>query len=160
MKKIIDVTGKLDITMDAREWCKLSYPGHKNGCPNYGERETCPPKIKTIYECFDLSKQHWLAVVSFDLAAHVERLKEIHPDWSERQLFCCLYWQGSVRKQLKELCEDFVKNKSEICFSNCPEAMGINVFTTLSKFDVKLTKNPKNIVYKVALIGYPKEFKK
>ncbi|KKK81159.1 hypothetical protein LCGC14_2816310, partial [marine sediment metagenome] len=34
--KILEVTNDLIIDHRAREWCKLPYPNHPRGCPNYG----------------------------------------------------------------------------------------------------------------------------
>ena len=31
---------ELVIDMRAREWCKMTYPGHPNGCPNYDHKDT------------------------------------------------------------------------------------------------------------------------
>ncbi len=159
MKEIIDVTGKLVIDYRAREWCKLPYHNHPNGCPNYGNREDCPPKAEKVENYFNLTLPHWLAIVDFDLESHKNKMKIIHPDWSDYQLKCVLYWQGGVRKKLKELCEDFIfENITEnIEYRTCPEAMGVHVISTMKKLGYKISKNIKNTVYKVTLIGYPNE---
>ncbi len=34
-------------------FCKLSYYGHANGCPNFGKRDDCPPNQPLINEVFD-----------------------------------------------------------------------------------------------------------
>lgn len=157
MEQIIDVSNKLIIDYKARSWCKLPYPGHPKGCPNYNiGRKDCPPDAPLIKDKFDLDKPHWFAVVDFNLKEHKEKLKKIHSDWTERQLGCCLYWQGSVRKKLKELAQDFVIKNPKTIYSTCPEAMGIHVINTLSNLGVPISKDIKDIVYKVALIGYEK----
>lgn len=157
MRKIIDVTGKLVIDLRAREWCKLPYPNHPKGCPNYNTgRPDCPPNAPLIQDKFDLTKQHWFVIVDFDLKAHKERMKQSPPDWSDRQLGCCLYWQGKVRKELKEFAQEFVTENWGTEYSTCPEAMGIHVISTLNKLGIPIKKDIENVVYKVALIGYPK----
>jgi len=150
---IIDVAETMAIDYNVRNWCTMPYPGHSKGCPNFGKKETCPPKIGLIDNLFDLSKEHWFAVVKFDLAGQVNRMANIHPEWSDRQCRCCLYWQGGVRKNLKKLCNKFLSSKSGLTFSFCPEAMGVNVFRTFHRNGIMMRKNPKDIVYKVALIG-------
>lgn len=157
MNRILEVTNNLVINRKTRGWCKLPYPGHLHGCPNFNKKSTCPPKIPFITNVFNLEKSHWFSIVSFDLKSHKEKMKKKHPDWSERQCACCLYWQGTVRKQLKEVSEAFLKD--DLIYSDCPEAMGINVFETMEKFSIKLERNPQEIVYKIALIGYPQKEK-
>lgn len=149
---LIDVTGFLAIDERTREWCKFPYPGHPKGCMNYGKSEECPPKVKLVHEVFDLSKQHWFAVESFDLQEHAAKMKALHPDWSEAQQKCCLYWQNGVRKKQRQTCDEFIKNHSGYIFTLIPEAMGVNVFRTMHRCGWKIRKNP-DFVYKVALIG-------
>ena len=155
MQQIIDITNKLIIHMDARQWCKLPYPNHPKGCPNYGIRLDCPPIIKTLPELFNLNKPHWLAIVDFDIKSHRNKLQKIHPNWSHRQLSCCLYWQGGVRKQLKQLCYNFTSSHPNTTYSTCPEAMGIQIIRTLKEQHIPVSTKIKDTVYKVALIGYP-----
>lgn len=161
---IYDVTNKLVIDKRTRDWCKFSYPSHPHGCPNYNKRDICPPAAPLVHEVFDLSQQHWFIVIEYDLSAHVIKIKKSHPDWSDKQCRCCFYWQNTVRKQLREMILNFIKEK--IFLSNfsdieerswnytlIPEAMGINVFRTCHKIGIKIRKNPIDIVYKIALIG-------
>lgn len=159
MEKIHEVTNQLVIDYRAREWCKFPYPNHPNGCPNYNVSSRCPPKIQNIEDCFDLSKKHWLAIVDFNLLEHINRMKQLHSDWSESQLKCVLYWQGGVKKKLKNLCEDFIYDNlgENLIYTTCPEAMGLHVFSTIRKLGYKINKNIKEILYKVALIGYSNE---
>jgi len=150
---IIEVTGSIVIDMSVRTWCTLPYPGHPKGCPNFGISDTCPPKVKTVSEIFDLEKQHWFAVVEFNLKNHADRMKMLHPAWSQKQCTCCLYWQNGVRKQLRKLCDDFIFNKSFLHYTLIPEAMGVNVFQTARRYGVTLTKDITDKLYKIALIG-------
>lgn len=154
---IIDVTGKLEINYRASEringqkaWCELPYPGHKNGCPNYGK--SCPfPRVE---KKFDLSKRHWFAIIKFDLVNHMERMGTLHPKWSERQRRCVLYWQNGVRRKLDALCGSFVGGGVRgLIYHKIPEAMGVNVILTLRRMGIPIEIKPKKFVHKVALIG-------
>lgn len=152
---ILNVTGKLAIDMRAREWCRLPYPNHPRGCPNYDTgRLSCPPDAPLVMDKFDLSKPHWFVVVEFNMKAHVEKLRAAHPDWTDRQLRCCLYWQGGVRKLLRQLSEDFVSRNPGTEYTTCPEAMGVHVLKTLREFGVPVRKKITDTVYKVSLAGY------
>jgi len=165
---IIGVTNQLVFDKRTREWCKMPYPGHPKGCPNYDTRDTCPPRAPMVYDYFDLSKPHWFAIVRFDLATYAAGLKEKHPDWSDKKCRCCRYWQNTPRKELREIAGPFINkmnfksNFSEIDndlfgFHLIPEAMGVNVFRTCRRIGISLRKTPKEIVHKVALIGVIKE---
>ncbi|MBD3261395.1 MAG: hypothetical protein GF334_06870 [Candidatus Altiarchaeales archaeon] len=156
MEKILPVKGELSIDMRARQWCELPYPNHPKGCPNYNKRKTCPPIVSTVKERFDLQKPLWVGVVDFDLAAHMERMREKHPDWSARQLACVLYWQAGVNRRLKDLTLSFHKKNKGTIYTLCPEAMGVHVLKTMRRLGFNIRRNPTQIVYKVSLIGYPK----
>lgn len=152
----IDVTGKLVINLRAREWCKLPYPGHPHGCPNYGKRDTCPPKAPIVIDVFDLSKPHWFIVEEFDLKSHMDRMKWLHPNWTERQLACCLYWQNTVRSNLMSGIRFFMQDHPEVIYTLLPEAMGVQVILTARKAGIPIEIKPKKMIHKIALVGYPK----
>lgn len=161
--------------MRAREWCKLPYGRyttktglvrytHPNGCPNYNKpnHPECPPRAPLIHDFFDLSKDHWFIVVDFDLGSHTERMK-LRPrksgkDWTEKQARCNRLWQKSVVKVLRLACEKFCSNKGlEFRLQHLiPEGMGVNVVKTAKNIGIPIKTRPKDTVYKIALIGYPK----
>jgi predicted metal-binding protein len=151
----IDITGTLIEDKNVRNWCRLPYPGHPNGCPNWNQRDECPPKVSLVSDRFDLLKDHWFIVVEFNLAQHRKEMLEKHPNWSLKQANCCLYWQGGVRKQLKDLCKLMQEHNNQLIYTLIPEAMGVNVFKTMQKHGIILKRNPSDTLYKIALLGYP-----
>ncbi len=44
-------------------WCRLPYPGHTNGCPNYNNAAACPPVAPQVRDFFDLEKPLYLGGV-------------------------------------------------------------------------------------------------
>lgn len=156
MIMIIEVTDKLAIDYRARDWCKLPYPDHPHGCTNIGKKPECPPEVPLIEDWLDLGHPHGIVVVSFNLAEFAARMRSRHPKWSDRQCRCCLYWQGTINKTLKNAILDFQKVYPDVISTLKPEAMGVNVFKTVRKFGVPIKVRPKDTVYKVALIGYPR----
>ena len=138
-------------------WCTLPYPNHKKGCPNYGKRDTCPPKAPKFE---DITKPPYFAVwVTFNLKEHARRMKEKHPKWSERQCRCVLYWQNTVRKRLKELSymvkEIYEKEYGELIVLEIPEANGINVFKLSKNLPIGPLKVNPDLVIKIMLVaGY------
>jgi len=139
-----------------RELCKKPYMGHPNGCPNYGKRKTCPPKAKLFFDVFD--SDLYIIYTKFDLKTHVKKMKKKHPKWTKRQLYCCLYWQGTARKNLKKEIEIFKKDFPNHIVTTCPEAMGLNITEIMhDNADIDLEWPPENITYQVAIAGLPKQ---
>ena len=153
----IEVTGKLRINLRAREWCMLPYPRHPNGCPEYGQREECPPQAPLITDFADLQQPHFFAIVTFNLEEHMQRMWSNHPEWSDAQARCVLYWQGTVRSLLTEHAEDFQWRNPGMVYTLIPEAMGVNVISTLQNLHIPVELKPTHIVHKVALLAYPRK---
>jgi hypothetical protein len=131
-------------------WCKLPYPNHPKGCPNFPE---CPRKYTDYNE---LPEKEWYAIViKFDLQAHAEEMMK--KDWCKtwRQARCVLYWQSSIRKKLRDKASEFANPLNGDIILEIPEASGINVYTTMAKHG--LTLKPINMdlgtVYKIVLVG-------
>lgn len=151
---VVEITGTLDLDARARGWCKLPYPGHPKGCPNYDKSPECPPQVNWVQYVFDLSSPHWFVVERFDLGAHAARMLEAHPKWTDRQARNCLYWQNGVRKKLRAECHRLIQQRGMgNLYTLIPEAMGVNVFTTARKHGIGLERNPQETVYKIALLG-------
>ena len=137
-----------------REYCTLPYPGHKKGCPMFGKRKECPPQAPLFDKHFDMTKPIFAAICEFDIWKHAVRMFNKHPHWTDKQCRNPLYWQNSVRKMLKEFCEEFCREG--LVYTLIPEAMGMDVVKTMAKADVKIEFPPNIIVRKVAIIGSPK----
>jgi len=152
---IFQVNKILEIDYKCRGYCTIPYHGHPKGCPNFGNHEQCPPKVKLVKDVFDLNKDLFFIIEEFDLKTHVERMSIKHPDWTPMQLKNLLYWQGKVRKRLKEKTERFIKEKDNgMIFTLLPEAMGVMVINTALKLGVPIEKTPVNKVFKIALVGF------
>lgn len=152
MSMSLDITGQLIVDYRAREWCKLPYPGHPKGCPNFGHKATCPPQVCCIEGFIDLGKPMWLVVEAFDLRGHMDRMKATHPTWSNRQARCVLYWQASVNKRLQEACSVQAQHENGV-YTVCPEAMGVNVILTAKQLGLPVHNRPRDVVFKIGLVG-------
>ena len=138
--------------------CKTAYHGHPKGCPNLGKADRCPPKAPLFNHHYDLSFPVYAVINEFDLAAHMSRMAEKHPQWSDRQLRCVLYWQQTARKQLREkILVVMTENPALAGYTDtwCPEGMGVNVTETLAAVGITLEWPPEKIVRQVAFLGYP-----
>ena len=144
-----------DVVIDrrARDWCKLPYPNHPKGCPNYDKRSNCPPHQGFFEDVFDLPRPIYMVAIPFDILSYMERMKTLHPQWSPRQCRCVLYWQGKVRKALKSLMVEVRDSNGCNFMTDCPEAMGVNVIKTARKKGVSISVKPKNIVWKIGFVG-------
>ncbi|MEE9510402.1 MAG: hypothetical protein V3V81_07910 [Candidatus Bathyarchaeia archaeon] len=155
MKGIIEV--KPVIIRPVHSLCVRPYPNHTKGCPNYGKKKGCPPNVSMFDVFYNLSKPIYAIYNVFDFGMHVNRMEYKHPDWSKRQLECCLYWQGTARKELKERTEAFKRLADERYVVNTvPEAMGVNVTETMKRVGIELEWPPVNVTYQVAMAGIPR----
>lgn len=151
----IEVVPRLDLHV--RTICQRRYPGHPKGCPNWGKRHTCPPQAPLLGDLLDLDRPVYCLHNCFDLASHVARMRKRHPDWSERRLRCCLYWQGTARKQLRVKVDAFLEKHPGHLTVFVPEACGVDVTATMRSIGIELEWPPVSTVYQVALVGNPKK---
>ena len=138
-----------------RQLCVQRYPGHPNGCPNFGKKPGCPPKAPLLSDTLDVARPVYAVFNVFDFGGHVERMRRKHPDWSERQLACCLYWQPTARKHLQGLLREFCRGHRALRIVGCPEAQGVNVTETMRRAGIELEWPPRTVTYQIALAGTP-----
>ena len=137
-----------------RALCIKPYPLHPKGCPNYDHKRGCPPAAPFLNEAFDLLRSCYVVYHAFPLGRHVARMRRIHPEWSMRQLVCCLYWQGRARKLLEAEILRFSRNYPKLTVERCPEAMGLNVTETLRHAGVPIEWPPQEVALTVAFAGH------
>jgi hypothetical protein len=165
MNELVELK-EIAIDVRARDgtWCTLPYPRHPHGCPNYPECVEGQPSLTQLEAIHPYAK--WYAVIEeFGLKDFSERMKQQHPDWSDRQSRCVLYWQASVRKRLlrkmRYYAGKLVEDNPDLCgkpldILHIPEASGVNVFATMNRVGIVLMKNP-DLVRKIMFIGFRRE---
>ena len=147
---------KPEVDISTRRLCTKPYPGHPGGCPNFAStHRLCPPYRPILAEILDATKPIYAVWNIFNIGAHAARLKEKFPTWSERQLYCCLYWQPKARKELAEKIKLF-----NICVPGqtivpIPEATGVNITETMANIGEMLEWPPRDKAYQVVLAGTP-----
>ncbi|HYE80855.1 MAG TPA: hypothetical protein VEG39_01675 [Clostridia bacterium] len=146
---IIQVAPVIDYSV--RSLCVKPYPGHPKGCPNYNHKDGCPPGAAPYDEVYDFSKPVYAIFNKFDFKAHTDNMRRLHPEWSERQVRCCLYWQSGSRKQLSQEIKKFMYEHRGYRVETCPEAMGVNVTATAANAGIILEWPPETVTYQVAL---------
>ena len=147
---------EVDYDIRARDgtWCCHIYENHSMGCPNFIRGCTS----KRIPFVLLKDKFHWYAIVEeFNLKFHAEKMKIKHPLWTERQCRNPLYWQGAVRKHLRDKANSvrgFVDGLETVLL-DIPEAHGVDVFKTMTRVGVFIEQKP-DVVRKVMLVGVEK----
>lgn len=141
------------IDYKVRALCVKEYPGHKKGCPNFNKKDGCPPQVKFFDTIYDVSKPVYAIWNIFNLQEHIDKLKIKHPDWTYRQLTCCLYWQPKARKSLLSEIKAFKRLFSNLSVTTCPEGMGVNITATMLNIGEVLEWPPQGKTYQIALAG-------
>ncbi|HUX15510.1 MAG TPA: hypothetical protein VMW52_03505 [Phycisphaerae bacterium] len=135
--------------------CARPYPGHPRGCPNFNRKPGCPRAAPRLPQVLNLAEPVWTIWNVFDLAGHIVRMKARHPEWSDRQLRCCLYWQPRARKSLRRHVAMFLYHHPGLHVVATPEAQGVNVTATMKSAGITLEWPPRNVAYQVVLAGTP-----
>ena len=104
-------------------------------------------------ELIDIGKPVYCIMNQFNLRAHAEIMRSRHPDWSEAQLYCCLYWQGRGRKQLRLKVNGFLEDRPGYIALYCPEGSGVDVVATAGQFGLKFEWPARNYAYQIAIAG-------
>jgi predicted metal-binding protein len=141
------------LDFSVRKLCYSPYYKHKKGCPNWNKKEGCPPKLPTIDKILNLKRTIYVIYNKFNFLEHTNRMRLRHPDWSDKQVECCLYWQGSARKCLREEIKKFIKEHRSYYIESCPEGAGVDITKTMKKIDIELEWPPKKYTYQVVLAG-------
>jgi len=144
------------LDVPAASLCAKPYPGHPKGCPNLGKKDGCPPRVVPIDQRLDLSRPVFAIYNSFDMAEHAGRMRDAHPQWSDRQLRCCLYWQPAARRALRAEIRLFHRHLPGMTVIECPEACGVNVTATMETCGIYLEWPPVEYARQVVLAGEAK----
>jgi predicted metal-binding protein len=152
----IEVEPVIDLKM--RAICTQAYPNHPKGCPNFNKASKCPPQLPTIDKLINLDIRGPIYAIfnRYDFKAHCDKMRVKHPEWSQRQVECCLYWQGTARKNLREKIRAFIWKHPHYDIVSCPEGAGVNITETMKNAGIELEWPPVNYTYQVALAGIPK----
>ncbi|MBI5148232.1 hypothetical protein HZA33_00980 [Candidatus Pacearchaeota archaeon] len=139
---------------EIQAFCTYSYPDHPKGCPNYGKKECCPPNQQLIDKVLDYSREAYVIYTEFNIEEHATRMKEKHPNWTEKQIYSSQYWQSKATKMHKEEEERAKQEYGLTKILSCPEANGVNVDALMKKIKAKLEWPPRNLVRLVSIGGF------
>ena len=133
--------------------CRLPYPNHFQGCPNWAHKDGCPPHTKPFLALFEPSV--YLAIARLDFAEYLRLKKNLHPNWTERALRNPRHWQGHLRAALKNFLSQNEIPPGYQIITNA-EAMGINLFETCINAGFSLERDPQKYVCHINLLVHPR----
>lgn len=146
--------GEIIFNSAIQNLCCTSYYQHPEGCPNFGNKEGCPPRQPLINKILDFNKPMYVMWTSFEIGEHAAKMQKKHPKWTARQIYCCLYWQATARKRHKLNIEFYQKHSMKIPkIVSCPEAHGVNVTALMKNFNIELEWPPRETARLISLGG-------
>lgn len=131
-------------------WCRLPYPDHPLGCPNFNKRRDCPPKSEYFLDVFKPEVK--IAYLNFDFEEYLNWRKGIHPNWTERALRNPRHFQRHLDAVLRKNIKGSKISETFIPVYNA-EAMGVNIHKTCSVVGINLQWPPKDRMYRIALLA-------
>lgn len=162
---------------EVQDFCLLPYKNHIKGCPNYG-KEGCPPNAPFFKEILKTYEHNFIyllyAYFNFGKYKSLRRIdwERRNVDYSEGLLNSVLYWQNSVKSIIKEEIKLIIRknplDKIYVLSSGSGftdkffekiqgkvysmEAVGINVFSTLKKNNIRFDVFPTDEIILVNLL--------
>lgn len=133
---MVEVTGYLVIDHSIRELCTRPYPGHPDGCPNFGNNPECPPAAPVVEEFIDMGKPHYFLVAEYNICENQKKAD---------------IW-NVIQSVLKKSIHMYENELSGCVATLHPSAVGVDVFKTAASVGITLQSTP---VCGIALIGYP-----
>lgn len=115
-----------------RRWCRMPYVGHPKGCPN---SDGCDLFIDDLRTQLAKASRLYLLWVRFDLDEWEGAMASSHPTWTSRQCRNLLYWQKSVRAELRRKAESLFPNGQLIIGA---EGGGVDYYLTMRRLGTPL----------------------
>ena len=139
-----------------RSLCIKTYPGHPEGCPNYGKNEECPPKIPAMYDWIFDTRDVYAVITEFDLLAWYEYRRKRKPYLPEGQIKNKMYWQTKDKAKNELAVKDFYKQypeKKDYVYTNYLECMGVHLVKTLEENGINLEFPVKDFSRRISLVA-------
>jgi len=131
--------------------CLNPYYRHPKGCPNFHIKKGCPPEVLNISQQYDTEHLNMI-LLKFPFEQYISAKSQIHPQWPLRQLANPRHWQGHLRSTLYRYWDTIKDEYPSFTLITGPEAMGINVGSTLENMNIPLgwfEKNEKDEIVSV-----------
>lgn len=132
-------------------WCTRPYVNHPKGCPNFGIREDCPPKLPYFLDVYEPNVR--VASLRFNFEKYLEWNKGKHPNWTERALRNPRHFQRHLDANLEREIEKF--NTDGFIPVYTAEAMSVNIHLTCLRAGIRLEWPPAKLMYRIAILAQP-----
>lgn len=130
--------------------CRSPYYRHPLGCPNWNQKEGCPPHTKRFLSVYEPAV--YVAIARLDFGTYLKLKAKVHSAWTEKALKNPRHWQGHLRAAIRNfLTPDKIPMGFEIVKN--AEAMGINLFETCANAGFILERDPQNFVCHINLLA-------
>jgi hypothetical protein len=63
-----------------RSLCTTPYHGRNQGCPNFADKEGCPPR-PLINKVLDFEKELYIVYTEYPVGKYAEKMRLKHPEW-------------------------------------------------------------------------------
>ncbi len=147
---------KLKECTSPRSMCIKPYKNHKNGCPNFGILDTCPPNIPCMYDqIFDINDVY-AVVTKFYLEEYFKKRRTKRPDLAEGQIRNIRIWQPIALKENDYAISEFYKenpSKKEYVATRLLECMGVDVISTMKEVGIEIKFPVEEYAYRIAFIA-------
>ena len=140
----------LEISKKYQCLCLSRGGSFRNGCPNYGKKEGCPPR-RLFSEDYDLDKPIYLISSDFDIFNHSEKIREKHPGWTEKAIYNPRYWQATARKIHRLDIGKFLSAYPNYAVERSPEGAGVNVDALCKSVGIILEWPPRKLTRLISL---------
>jgi hypothetical protein len=156
IERTFNVSGPVEAAVKPRgfnSWCRLPYPKHPKGCPNFGMREDCPPNQPYFLDVYKpLIK---VASLKFDLESYLNWRRGNHPGWTDRALRNPRHFQNHLDANLEREIEKLGEDGGFVPVYTA-EAMGANMHMTCLRAGIRLEWPPAKVMYRIAILAQPK----
>ena len=147
---------KRDNCLSPRSMCIRPYKNHKNGCPNFGKLDTCPPNIPCMYDQIFDTSDVYAVVTKFNLEEYFNKRRLNRPDLAEGQIRNIRIWQPIAVKENNYAISEFYKenpDKKDYVSTRLLECMGVDVINTMKEVGVIIKFPVTDYAYRVTFVA-------
>ena len=146
------------ILYQPRCMCLKPYPGHPDGCPNYG-KPGCPPNTPMYDQVFDMDEPIYAIVTNYDLEEYFNQRRKNRPDLPEGQIRNSRCWQPRTKKENDYAVRDFLNklNRKDYVATRLLESMGVDVIGTMKEIGLEIKFPVIDHVYRVSFAAKARE---
>ncbi len=135
-----------------KKWCCLQYYDKIDGCPRFDKCENEKLLLEIAEEPF------FIIGAKCNYKKYLEDMRERFWDWSDRKLRIPYLWETRINNLIEKRCFNFIKDAErnkifDLFYMNRPEIHGVFVIATMLRLGYEIELKPKNIVWKIYLIG-------